>query len=72
MSMVPNLKELAGLRAIAVPGALHVAPYETFCDDTICHHERGGIPLFAGAVHLGPQGNEIFRGLLEEAPGKGG
>ncbi|MEQ8895553.1 MAG: acyltransferase family protein [Roseovarius sp.] len=48
-------------------GAVHVAPAALFCNDTVCHHEQGGVPLFIDNVHLGPLGNDLLLQAVEAA-----
>jgi hypothetical protein len=66
-------RTVEAIRQVAeAQGVLHVAPYETFCDDTVCYTERCGAPLFMDAVHLGVLGNEILKDLVKEALREGG
>jgi len=46
-------------------GALHVAPYERFCDGVLCRHQIDGEPLFVDNVHLAPRGNALLRDEVE-------
>jgi len=48
-------------------GAVHVPAHEVFCDAELCHHQKGGMPLFIDNVHLGPLGNDLLRRAVEEA-----
>lgn len=57
----------AAVRRIAeAAGALHVAPYEWFCDADACNYQIDGAPLFIDNVHLGPLGNDMLRQAIEE------
>lgn len=53
-------------RAAEAQGALHVAPYEWFCDAAVCNYQIDGVPLFIDNVHLGPLGNEMLRQAIDE------